>query len=370
MKQESLGSDPGMQNGGEETQEERNAEGEVSILSIVQTGNNLGMEHTVDERGNGENKADERTGSADVKERAGGANRRTNQNESAEGTDERRKRNKKRIAGTNVMMTASENMAEFVSEKYGEQSEGEGQAGGEGRGVFVKKREGFDKLVKRNGLILGIGDSELSAGDKASAKSEKEKNAGEIEGLERRWRRDGDISRLKKCCGTPIQVNGNGWRRVFRERIAHEAAGVMNRIDTTQYSTSGLVRASCGAAGKLPGRTSRVEREEKLLGLFSLFVDALEFFAGFEADGFSGRDVDLFAGAGIAADAGLARLDAEDAEAAKFDALAAAESLLQRFENSFDSLLGFGAADVRRSDDGINDVQLDHAILQRFRGRC
>jgi hypothetical protein len=106
-----------------------------------------------------------------------------------------------------------------------------------------------------------------------------------------------------------------------------------------------------------------------LFGLLCLF-DALKLFARFEADGFAGRNVDLFAGAGIAADAGLARLHAEDAEAAEFDALAAAKSLLQRFENSFDRLLGFGAADVRRDDDGIYDVQLNHVILQRFRGRC
>ena len=111
------------------------------------------------------------------------------------------------------------------------------------------------------------------------------------------------------------------------------------------------------------------EKEAELAYFFFLF-DALKFFAGFEADGFAGRDVDFFAGAGIAADTGLARLDAENAEAAKFDALAAAEGLLDGFENRFDGLLGFGAADVRRGDDRIHDVQLDHAILQRFRGRC
>jgi hypothetical protein len=108
----------------------------------------------------------------------------------------------------------------------------------------------------------------------------------------------------------------------------------------------------------------------KRLLRFLNFFDALKFFAGFEADGFARRDVDFFAGAGIATDASLARFNAEDAEAAEFDALAAAEGLLQRFEYSLDSLLGFGAADVRRGDDSIYDVQLDHAILQRFRGRC
>jgi hypothetical protein len=106
------------------------------------------------------------------------------------------------------------------------------------------------------------------------------------------------------------------------------------------------------------------------LSLFLVFVDALKFFAGFEADSFAGGDVHFFAGAGIAADPGLARLDAKDAEAAELDALAAAKSLLQRFEDGFNRLLGFGSADVRRDDDGVYDIQLNHAILQRFRGRC
>jgi hypothetical protein len=94
--------------------------------------------------------------------------------------------------------------------------------------------------------------------------------------------------------------------------------------------------------------------------------DALQLFAGFEADGFAGRDADLFAGARIAADAGFTGLDAEDAEAAELDALAAAESLFQGFENGFDSLLGFGAADERFGHNRIHDVQLNHTCLPRL----
>jgi hypothetical protein len=89
----------------------------------------------------------------------------------------------------------------------------------------------------------------------------------------------------------------------------------------------------------------------------------LEFFAGFEANGFAGRDADFFAGAGVAADAGFAGLDAENAEAAEFDALAAAESLLQGIKNGFDGLLGFGAADESLGYNRIHDVQLDHTRL-------
>lgn len=99
------------------------------------------------------------------------------------------------------------------------------------------------------------------------------------------------------------------------------------------------------------------------LGFFCGF-DALEFFTGFETDGFAWGNVDFFAGAGIAADAGFARLDAEDAEAAELDALAAAESLLERFKNGFDGLLGLGAADESLGNNRIDDVQLDHTRLQ------
>ena len=104
---------------------------------------------------------------------------------------------------------------------------------------------------------------------------------------------------------------------------------------------------------------------ERGVGLSRFFrgFDALEFFAGFEADGFAGGNADFFSGARVAADAGFAGLDAEDAEAAEFDALAAAESLLKRIKNRFDSLLGFGAADESFGYNRIHDVQLDHTRL-------
>ena len=53
--------------------------------------------------------------------------------------------------------------------------------------------------------------------------------------------------------------------------------------------------------------------------------EALQFFAGLEADSLAWGNVDFFTGARVAADAGLARLDAEDPKAAQFNALAAAE---------------------------------------------
>ena len=99
-------------------------------------------------------------------------------------------------------------------------------------------------------------------------------------------------------------------------------------------------------------------------------VDALKLFARFEAHGFSWGNFDFLARAGIAADSGLAGSDAEDAETAKLDALAAAHGGLEGFEDGFDGLLGLGAADVSFCDDGVDDIELDHAGLPRFRGRC
>lgn len=191
-------------------------------MGIVQARDGFGVQQTVSERRNGKNKTNEWAGSSDVKECASGTNRGTNQNKRAESPDKRGERNEERIAGANVMMTAGEDMAEFVGEKNGEQGECERQAGGEGRGVLVKQREGFDKLVQGNGLVLRIGDGELGAGDKASAKSEEEKNAREIKGLERRGRRCSHIAWLKKRHGAPIQVDWNGRRWIFWERVSHE----------------------------------------------------------------------------------------------------------------------------------------------------
>src|SRR5260221_6461866 len=109
------------------------------------------------------------------------------------------------------------------------------------------------------------------------------------------------------------------------------------------------------------GECDEIKRLFRSLGRFN----ALKFLAGLEADRFAGRNVDFLAGAGIAADAGLARLDHKDSEAAQLNALAAAESDLQGLENGLNGLLGLCTADTRRGDDGVYDVQLNHACLPR-----
>src|SRR5271163_1351060 len=56
-------------------------------------------------------------------------------------------------------------------------------------------------------------------------------------------------------------------------------------------------------------------------------IERVQLLAGLEADGLAGRYADFGAGAGVAADAGFAGADAEDAKSAQFDALAGGQGL-------------------------------------------
>jgi hypothetical protein len=85
-----------------------------------------------------------------------------------------------------VMVAAGEEVAQFVGEKNGQQSGGEGQADKESGGVFVEESEGAEEFVERGGLMVGIGDGELGAGGQTSTESEEEQRYGEDKGFEGR----------------------------------------------------------------------------------------------------------------------------------------------------------------------------------------
>ncbi len=95
----------------------------------------------------------------------------------------------------------------------------------------------------------------------------------------------------------------------------------------------------------------------------------MEFFAGFEADCFAGGDGDLGAGAGVAANAGLAGLDGEDAEAAELDAVFGGEGVLHGLEDGVHGRLGLDAGEAGAFDDALNQVLFDHEIEPAFQ-RC
>src|SRR3954453_12885401 len=76
-------------------------------------------------------------------------------------------------------------------------------------------------------------------------------------------------------------------------------------------------------------------------GVGSKLADILQVFARFEADRASRRNADFLAGPWVAADAALARLDLEDAEAAQLDALAPLHGGPHRVEHPIAAHLSF-----------------------------
>jgi hypothetical protein len=85
----------------------------------------------------------------------------------------------------------------------------------------------------------------------------------------------------------------------------------------------------------------------------------MQLFAWLEADGFAGSDVDLSPGAGIAANAGFAGADTEDAKPAQLDALAGCQSLLEALEDRVHRRLSLGARQARALNHVVNDVLFD-----------
>lgn len=112
------------------------------------SGNNFGVQNTVEQSRKRDEKSSERAGSADVKESAARAEWGTNGNEGAKGTDDGRKGNEKGIAGVDAMVAAGKKMSKFVSEQNHEQGEGEGQAGKKGCGMAIAERKTANKFLQ------------------------------------------------------------------------------------------------------------------------------------------------------------------------------------------------------------------------------
>ena len=95
-------------------------------------------------------------------------------------------------------------------------------------------------------------------------------------------------------------------------------------------------------------------------------VDQMQLFAGLEAHSFARSDGDFRAGAGIAADAGLARPHVEHAKAAQLDAFPSRQRLFQALKDGVDCGLRLVAGKAGPFDYPVHDVLLDQGILQEW----
>jgi hypothetical protein len=97
----------------------------------------------------------------------------------------------------------------------------------------------------------------------------------------------------------------------------------------------------------------------------------VEVFAGLEADGFAGGDRNFGTGAWVAAYAGFAGFNREDAEAAEFDAVPFDEGLFHGFEDGIDGCLCLGAYQSCALDDALDKILFDQVRTsweKRFKG--
>jgi hypothetical protein len=85
----------------------------------------------------------------------------------------------------------------------------------------------------------------------------------------------------------------------------------------------------------------------------------MQFFARFEAHGFTRGYADFGTGAGIAADTGFAGTDAENAETAEFDALAGGEGLFEALEDRIHRCLCLRPRQACALDYMMDDVLFD-----------
>src|SRR5260370_3661585 len=165
MKEEVCGVSAMVKNRREKMQDERSAEDDLVIRWRGEAGDKLGVDDAVDQRGNGDEEADKRSGRADVEQCACGANGRTDEDEGAKRADQRWEGNKERIAGVNVVVAASEKMGEFVSEENRKQCKRERESGGQGERVTIGESERVNKFVPGDGFVVGAGGDGMLTGD-------------------------------------------------------------------------------------------------------------------------------------------------------------------------------------------------------------
>ncbi len=87
----------------------------------------------------------------------------------------------------------------------------------------------------------------------------------------------------------------------------------------------------------------------------------MQFLAGLEPNCFSGSDADFSSGTRIAADAGFAGADAENAKSAQFDALTGGQCLLEAFKDRVD-----GRFCLRARQAGALDYVMDDVLFNQW----
>jgi len=196
-----------VKNGFEKTKQQWRAVNQFRMCRICESGHKLGVKDTVHKRRYREEEAHDRTGCSDIKESAIGSHRRTNQNESAKRSYKIGEGNKKRIAGAQMMVAASKEVSEFVSEQNPEQRCGKRKSREETDRILIEERERTQQLIDGYGFIVRVGHSKLCSRDEASAQRKGKKHNRKNQRLSGRPRRNLRVIPLADELVIPIQAS-------------------------------------------------------------------------------------------------------------------------------------------------------------------
>ena len=76
--------------------------------------------------------------------------------------------------------------------------------------MAINEREGANEFVPGDGFVVGVGDGEMRAGDKAGAKGEEKEQTSEQQGSCRRPAGDADRVGMPGSVGAPVWRRGGG----------------------------------------------------------------------------------------------------------------------------------------------------------------
>ena len=167
-----------LEDGGGEPQRKRNTEDHVRVIVVTESRHNPRMQNAVGERRKSKQESDERTGCTDIEQRSGGTNRRANQDERAERSDQRGRGNEKRVGRMDVMVSAGEVVAKLVRKENRKQCEREGNAGEKKGRMIIREAERLHERVERGSLIVSVRCGEVRAGDQAGTEGQKKQKSG------------------------------------------------------------------------------------------------------------------------------------------------------------------------------------------------
>jgi hypothetical protein len=113
-------------------------------------------------------------------------------------------------------MAAGKKMTKFMRQKNEEKSQREGEAAKEGGRMAIEERQGTNKFIDRDGLVVVVGSGKLSAGSEASTEGKEKQHNGYKQSLQGRTPASESVVGFRRRKRRPVKSGGGciSWKRV------------------------------------------------------------------------------------------------------------------------------------------------------------